>query len=163
MGDGVGDGLGDFAGGFPDVAEAVGFIDDDEVPGDLFDVGGAGGGEVIGADGDMVGLAKGGGAAFQNNRRKGEFIGEFLLPLFAEGGGEDEEDFAAALGPALRHDDASFDGFAEPYFVGEEDALGEGGANGKEGGIDLVRIEVHAGVGDGAGEGFDGSGGPAKG
>jgi hypothetical protein len=91
-----------------------------------------------------------------------EFFGEFLLPLFAKRGGKDEEDFAAAFGPSLRDDDTGFDGLAEPYFVGEEDAFGEWGANSKKGGIDLVGVEVNAGVGDRAREGFDGSRGSAK-
>jgi hypothetical protein len=52
-------------------AEAVGFVDD-EVPGDLLEVGRAGGREVIRADSDMVGLAAG-GTAFQDYRREGEF------------------------------------------------------------------------------------------
>jgi hypothetical protein len=37
--------------------------------------------------------------------------------LFAEGGGDDEEDAAFALGPALGDDEARFDGFAEADFV----------------------------------------------
>jgi hypothetical protein len=155
--------LGDFAGGLPDVAEAVGFVDDDEVPGDLFEVCGAGGREVIGADGNMVRLPEARSFAFKDNGREGEFFGEFLLPLLAEGSGEDEEDFTAPFGPALRDDDTSFDRFAKPYFVGEEDAFCEGGANREEGGIDLVGVEVNARVGDGAGQGFDGSGGSSKG
>ena len=50
---------GDFAGLFVDVAEAVGFVDDDEVPGVGAEFEGSVGGELVGADDDFAGLVEG--------------------------------------------------------------------------------------------------------
>ena len=163
MGHGIRDSLRDFARRFPDVAQPVSFVDDDEVPGDLLQVGGAGGGEVVGADGDEAVLADGDGTAFEDGGGQREFFGKLLLPLLAQGGGEDQQDFAATFGPALGDDDTGFDGFSETHFIGKQDAGGERGADGEECGVDLVGIEVDAGVGDGAGKGFDGSGRTSQG
>ena len=62
----------------------------------------------------------------------------------AKSGGEDEEDSAAAFGPALGDDEGGFDRFAEANFVGENDAFGEWGADGEEGSVDLVGVEIDA-------------------
>ncbi len=95
-GDGLLDGVGDFVGGLIDVAEAVGFVDDDEVPAGLADVGLHFSGELIGANDDRVlmeGIEVAGsegvveGAGFQDRRGKEELVGEFLkvkLLLFSK-------------------------------------------------------------------------------
>jgi hypothetical protein len=57
----------------------------------------------------------------------------------------------------LGDDESGFDGFAEADFVGEDDALGQWGANGEEGGVDLVGVEVDAGRRKAAGQTFDGT------
>ena len=167
---GFADGGGDFGGLFIDVAEAVGLVDDDEVPVDVSEFEGFGGGELVGADEDFAGLVKGveeaalaEGGGFEDFGREAEFVGEFLLPLFAKSGGEDEENAAAAFGPALGDDEGGFDGFAEANFVGENDAFGEWGADGEEGGVDLVRVEVDTGGGEAAGKALDGAAGAAQG
>jgi hypothetical protein len=155
---GIADGGGDLAGFFVDVAEAVGFVDDDEVPGNVAELEGFGGGELVGANEDFAGLVKGvdeatlaEGWRFEDFGGEAEFIEEFLLPLLAEGGGKNEKDAAAALGPALGDDEGGLDGFAEADFVSKDDAFGEGGADGEEGGVDLVGVEVDAGGGEAAG------------
>ena len=63
MGDGGTDGGCDSAGRFVNVAEAVRFVDDDEVPGDALQYFGLGGGEVIGTDDDGIFGFEGAGVA----------------------------------------------------------------------------------------------------
>jgi hypothetical protein len=134
--DGVADAARDRAARLVDVAEAVGLVDDDEIPGDAGDLGGPCGGEMVRADDDPpLGLERVGPAlaaetvvkgGLEDEGGEGELVLEFLLPLLAEGGREDQQDAAAALGPTLRDDDGGLDGFAEPDLVGEDDALREG-------------------------------------
>jgi len=112
----------------------VRFIDDDQVPLHGLNLGGARGGEVIGADDNLIpGLerrevarpARGVvGLGFQDGGRERELLQQFLLPLLPEGGGNDDQQPAAALGPRLAQDQARLDGFAEAHLVGEEHALG---------------------------------------
>jgi len=80
--------------------------------------------------------------------------GSALLPLLAQGGRQYQQDFPAPFGPALANDDAGFNGFAQPHFVGQDDALGKRRAQRKQGGIDLVRVQVNPRGGDRAGQAF---------
>ena len=66
--------------------------------------------------------------------------------MLAQGGGQDEKDFAAAFGPALGDDDAGFHCFAETDFIGEEDSAIERASDGEERRVYLVRVQIDAGV-----------------
>ena len=90
--------------------------------------------------------------AFEDDGGQAEFVLQFLVPLFAQVGGDDDEDFVPPLRPALRDDQPGFDGFAEADFVGKDDAAREGIAAGEKRGIDLVRVEVYLGIDQGRGE-----------
>jgi hypothetical protein len=46
----------------------------------------------------------------------------------------------------LAENQTGLDGLAETYLVGEDHALQERAAKGEQCGLDLVRVEVHAGV-----------------
>ncbi|MNF19413.1 hypothetical protein D3C80_2241870 [compost metagenome] len=48
------------------------------------------------------------------------------MPLLAQVGRYDNENAAAALGPALGNDQTRFNGFTQAYFVGEDHAFGQG-------------------------------------
>ena len=86
------DGIRNFIVGFIYVAEAVGFIDDNQVPGSLAHIRVFGFDELIGANNDFV-LVKRVQIAFfdllieclalQNHRGQEEFISQLLAPLFA--------------------------------------------------------------------------------
>lgn len=50
----------------------------------------------------------------------GKLVLQFLMPLFAQVGRNNDQDAAATLGPALRDDETGLDGFAEPNFIGQD-------------------------------------------
>ncbi len=117
--------------GFP-VFDALGFIEDDEVPVAALDF------EVVAedlfvvADGEkfwavVLGSALGDGAADELYAAVTEF-GDFIAPLGFEGGWADDEDAADAsvAGEELGDADA-LDGFAEAHFIGENGAAFSGG------------------------------------
>jgi len=168
---GVFEGAGDDVAFFIDVAQAVRFVKYDEIPGDTLDVGRFGFGELVGTDDERfldegVGLVFAQGVvvfAFEDDAVQAEFVLQFLVPLFAQVGGDDDEDFVPPLCPALRDNQPRFDGFAEADFVGEDDAARERVTAGEECGIDLVRVEVYLGINQGRGEGFDAIAGGATG
>ena len=83
--------------------------------------------------------------------------------MLAECGGNNQNDAAFAFGPALGDDDGGFDGFAEAHFVGQYHAFGEGRADGEEGCIHLVRVEIYFGSGEGSREAFHFAAGAALG
>jgi len=130
-------GVGDDAGGFVDVPQAVGLVDDHQVPRDRDDIVRFVAGEVVGADDEagLVGLEGIGvarldglvvGAGFEDGGGQEELLGEFLMPLLAQVRRGDDEDAAPPLGPALREEDASLDGFPKSDLVGEQGAVGKG-------------------------------------
>ena len=164
-------GFGDDVAFFIDVAQAVRFVEYDEIPGDTLDVGRFGFGELVGTDDGALlvkrvfaGFAQGVVVfAFEDDAIQAEFFLYFLMPLFAQVGRGDDKNAAFALCPVLQDDEAGFDGFAQPHFVGKDDAAREGIAAGEKRGINLVRVEVYLGIDQGRGEGFDAVAGSAPG
>ena len=77
------------------------------------------------------------------------------MPLFAQVGRGDDKNAAFALCPVLQDDEAGFDGFAQPYFVSKDDAALKRVFAGKEGGFDLMRVEVNLRVQQRPCQGFD--------
>lgn len=156
-------GFGDDVAFFIDVAQAVRFVKYDKFPGDAFDIGRFGFGELVGTDDGALlvkrvfaGFAQGGVVfLFEDDAIQAKFFLYFLMPLFTQVGGGDDEDFAPPLRAALCDDQPGFDGFAEADFIGKDDAAREGIAAGEMRGINLVRVEVYLGIDQGRGEGFD--------
>ena len=78
-----------------------------------------------------------------------ELVGQLLVPLLAQRRRHNTEYTVRLLGPELANDKAGLDGLAKPHFVGKDGASRQRRAKGKEGGIDLVRIEINSGVAEG--------------
>jgi hypothetical protein len=55
----------------------------------------------------------------------------------------------------LAKDEASFDGLAEPDFIGKEDPIGEGSTKSEESGFNLMGVQVHTGIEQRPGETLD--------
>ena len=102
------------------------------------------------------------GRGVQDGRGQVEFLLQLKAPLLADGSGADDEQAAAALGPELAEDQAGFDGLAQADFVGQQDALAEGGFQGEQGGVNLVRVQVNGRVEQRGGEAINIGRGPLK-
>ena len=141
-----------------DVPKPVRFVDDRQVPrhgrhGVLVL-----GREVVRADDDLiadverVGLALGLKSspcpALHDHGGQEELLPQLLLPLLAQRGRNHDEDVPTSLGPPLRDDQCGLDGLPEADLVREDDALRQRRTQGEQGGVHLMWIEVHAGVGD---------------
>jgi hypothetical protein len=118
--------------------------------------------ELIGADHDRVidreGLAlsvAGGliiGFPLDDDSGNQEFLGEFLEPLLSQIRRRDDEHAALAFRPSLRNHEAGLDRLAESDLIGEERAFRKRRGESEERRIDLMRIEVDLGAGDGSGQ-----------
>lgn len=153
--------LGDDVAGLVDVAQAMRFVENDQVPRDFLDVVGLGLGELVGAD-DRAGgehervplrllaavsfLQRVVALGFEDQPLQTELVLQFLMPLLAQVGGDDDENPAPPFGPALRNDQARLDGLAEAHLVGKDDAARKWVAAGEEGSIDLMRVEIDLGI-----------------
>jgi hypothetical protein len=93
--------------------------------------------EATGVDGGVVGFG------LKNGARKEKLFGKLLVPLLAEVGRRDDEDAPFALRPLLGNDEARLDGFTQTDLVGEQRALRQRRVKRKQGGIDLMRIQIH--------------------
>jgi len=109
-------GFGDDVAFFIDVAQAVRFVKYDKFPGDAFDIGRFGFGELVGTDDGALlvkrvfaGFAQGGVVfVFEDDAIQAEFFLYFLMPLFAQVGRGDDKNAAFALCPVLQDDEAGF-------------------------------------------------------
>lgn len=118
--------------GFIDVAQAVGFVQHDQIPGDGLDVFGLGFGKLVRADdGARVAQKRLGqplfaqgvvAFGFENQPLQAEFVLQLLMPLLAQIGRDDDEHLAPPLRPALGDDQPGLDGFAQTHFIGQDDA-----------------------------------------
>ena len=126
------EGLGDDVAGFVDVAQAMRFVEDDQVPVDALDIVSLGLRELVGTD-DRTGgeqervslllfadrvVAFG----FEDQPLQAELVLQLLMPLLAQVRRNDDEDLPPPLGPALGKDQAGFDGLAQTNLVGEDHA-----------------------------------------
>ncbi len=91
-------------------------------------------------------------ARFQNDRGEVELVGQFLSPLFAQVCRQNHQQAALALGPLLREQEARLDGLPKPDFIRQNRPFGERAAEGKEGSLDLVRIEIDLSIGEHGGK-----------
>lgn len=119
---GVFEGAGDDVAVFVHVAQAVRFVKYDKFPGDAFDIGRFGFGELVGTDDGALlvkrvfaGFAQGGVVfVFEDGAIQAEFFLYFLMPLLAQVGRGDDKNAAFALCPVLQDDEAGFDGLPRP-------------------------------------------------
>src|SRR5690606_7714764 len=81
-------------------------------------------------------------SGFENQSLQAELLLQFLVPLLAQVGRDNDKNLAPSLGPALRDDQTGFNGFAEPHFVSEEHTARKRIAAGEERCIDLMRIQI---------------------
>src|SRR5690606_30088392 len=112
--------LGNDVAGLVDVAQAMRFVENDQVPVNALEIVSLGLGELVGTD-DRTGgeeewilsilladrvVAFG----FENQSLQAELVLQLLVPLLAQVGRNDDENLAASLGPALRDDQPCFNG-----------------------------------------------------
>jgi hypothetical protein len=130
----------------------MGFVDDYQIPGSLTEVRLLRSGKLVGAENDLwllerVEIAVPYGLieclGFENGRRQEKLVAEFLAPLLPQIRWIDYEQFSATLSPSLREQDTRFDGLTKANLVGEDRALGQRRTEGKEGGFNLMRIQVN--------------------
>ena len=163
VGDGGFDGVGDLVGIFIDVPQSVRLVNDHEIPLNLPDIGVLGPGKLIGTQDDFF-LHKRVQVALldflierlrlQDEGGQKELVQQFLIPLLAEIGRQDDQDFSFSFRPFLGDDNARLDGLSQTYFIGENGAFGQGRAESKEGSLNLMRVEIDLGVGQGRGQFF---------
>ena len=116
------EGLGDDVAGFVDVAQAMRFVEDDQVPVDALDIVSLGLRELVGTD-DRTGgeqervplllfadrvVAFG----FEDQPLQAELVLQLLVPLLAQVRWNDDEHLPPPFRPALGDDQAGFDGLA---------------------------------------------------
>jgi hypothetical protein len=71
------------------------------------------------------------------------------------GRGDDQQHPATTLRPALRDAETGLDGLPEAHLVGQQHPARDGRLQREERGVDLVGVEIDAGVADGAGDPVD--------
>ena len=136
---------------FVDVAQAVRFVHHHQMPADCLDVFRFGFGKLVGTDNRHI-LAERVAAfffqgviafGFQNHALQAEFFLQFLMPLFAQVGGGDNQNMALALRPALQNHQTGLNGFTQADLIRQNHAVRQRILAGKQGGIDLMRIQIH--------------------
>ena len=147
------DGFAGFVAGLIHIAQAMRLVDDHEVPAHLRQLLVVLSGKRIGANDDGRLLVKrialalcfqpAIGLGVEHEGREEEFVGQFLAPLLAQAGRGDNEELAAALRPLLREQYPRFDGFSQPYFIGQNRPLRQGRFERKKRRLHLMRIQVH--------------------
>ena len=133
----------------------MGLVDHDEIEGDGPNIAPHRAGEIQRRDDDPIGL-KGLGvacrlflpisASVEDDRRQVEFFFEFEAPLLAEARRADDEQPSFSFGPILAEHQAGLDGLAQADLIGEQNALRQGTSQGEGSGVDLMRVQVHAGI-----------------
>src|SRR5690606_2170773 len=146
------EGLGNDVAGFVDVAQAMRFIEDNQVPVDAHDIFSLGLCELVGTDdragGELERVApllladRVVALGFQNKPLQAKLVLQLLMPLFAQVGRDDDEDLPLPFCPALGYDQAGFDRLAQANLVGKDHATRKWVAAGEEGSIDLMRVEI---------------------
>ena len=148
--------VGDDVARLVDVAQPVCLIDDHKVPPDRIHVGGLGPSELVGADDDgTVDFERPEvpsldrvvvGSRFEYHAGQKELLLDFLVPLFAKVGWRNHQDAPLSFGPFLREDQARLDGLAETDFVCQQRLFRQRRVEGKQGGFDLVRVQIDLSV-----------------
>jgi hypothetical protein len=92
--------------------------------------------------------------AVHHRRRHVELVLQLGLPLPAQGGRGEDQEPALSLGQELGHHDAGLDGLPQSDLVGQHAAAAGERLEGEGGGLDLVGVQVHPRLGEGAGEPF---------
>src|SRR5207248_3874809 len=87
-----------------------------------------------------------------DHRGKVKFVSKLLIPLLPQICWPNHKELALALGPALRQQKASLDGFSKPDFVGQDCATRKRVSEREQRGFDLVRVKIDLGVSENASE-----------
>src|SRR5690606_21942881 len=134
------------------IAQAVRFVKHNQIPSDGLDVGSFGLGELIRADDRAIGIVKGQrfsvltqgvvALGFEDQALQVELVLQFLVPLLTQVGRNNDQNTAAAFGPAHRYNKTSLNGLAEADFVGENYPARERVAAGEQCRFDLMGIEI---------------------
>jgi hypothetical protein len=115
-----------------DIAEFMRLIDDHEVPWYGAQFGAVLGGKMdrddqerAGINGIMLALPAQRLDGFGGHDQTGqvEFVGQLLIPLFAQGRRANNQQTPSAFCPVLAKDETGFDGFAQPNLVGQQGAF----------------------------------------
>ena len=140
-----------------DVAQPVGFVKDDQVPVDGFQIGAFVGGEFVGRNEDSVGIERIQPVGFfrlivisglDDFAGQGKLAGQFLLPLFAQRSWDNQQNAPLFFRPTLGDDQRGFDGFSQADFIGQDYALGHWRTQREHGGIHLMRVQINFGGGN---------------
>ena len=140
------------------VAESVGLVDHHQVPGDPRDQRRPVGRERHRADDrhreiEGVLLARGlGGGAVQALADQAELLPHLVPPLRPERRRDEDEDAALPLRHQLGDHHPRFDGLAEAHLVGEDAAAVGDRLEGEGRRLELVRVQVDLGLGEGRGD-----------
>ncbi len=84
-----------------------------------------------------------------------KLVNHFLGPLLSQIRRNNHKQPTLTLCPSLRQEKTRLDGLPEANLIGEDDAARKGIAQGEERCIQLVRVEVHLGVGERPGKTVD--------
>src|ERR1039458_509552 len=69
------------------------------------------------------------------------------MPLLAKAGGYDDDNLPFALSPSLGQENPSLNRLSKTDLVGEDRAFGQRGAEGEQGSLDLMGVQVNLSVG----------------
>ena len=145
------------------VPEAVGLVDDHQIPRELQHELRPAGREGLAGDDrpELIERVVTGAERppIDDDRREVELVLELPLPLGAQGGGSEHEDASLSLRHQLGDDDAGLDGLPEAYLVGEHATATRERLERERGRLHLVRIEVDPCLREGGGEPI---GGPSR-
>jgi hypothetical protein len=127
----------------------VGLIKHHQIPGNGSNILGPVPGKLIGTENNRIGnkrLSVAGlfqvfpGFGFKDYRGQIKFFRQLILPLFTQGGGQDDEDFPFSFRPLLGNDDTRFYGFSQPHLIGKDGSPVKGLIKGKKGGVYLMGV-----------------------
>src|SRR5260370_21163994 len=82
-------------------------------------------------------------STIENHGGQEKFVGEFLIPLLAECGGNNDQKFAFLFCPLLRKENPSLNRFPETDFVGQNRSFRQRRSKRKKCRVDLMRIKVN--------------------
>ena len=140
------------------VAQLVRFVDDHHVPGHGTQLGFQFGGELVGHDHDRLadqplqcGEHVASGLLAQRNGihhggGHGELVVQLLRPLLAQARRADDQEPTAALSPVLANHQRGFDGLAQSNFVRQQHAFLQWVSKGEQRCLDLMRVQIDAGI-----------------
>ena len=153
------------------VAQLVRFVDDHYIPRNCTQLGFQLGGKLIGHDDDrLANLPLQGGEhvasgllaqrnGIHHGGGHGELVVQLLRPLLAQARRADDQEPTAALSPVLANHQRCFDGLAQPHLVSQQYAFLQWVPKGEQRRLDLMRVQIDAGIEQRLGEAINAIGG----